>query len=330
MINSNNITKALILGLLAMLLYSCADPDEKPILTYDDAIKGSYPRVTSTTGAAVVNPNDLSSSSYSYSVEFVDETNGVDVTEYKFTMSYNGGSEVDMPGRTYTQTDFTKNANGYMSIDIPAFTATEMAGLAGITVSKANAAAGDYFTVKSYLSKGGLIFSNTNKSSTITGPAFAGVFDVTFIIECPSEMYLGEVAYSSDLYWNKDGGFDSTATATDVSAPAVSIEKVSNTTFTFSDWSFGGYKENYDSSVTPGGDFGFTDICGDVTFNLTATDDYGDAWAFKYFMAADNVTLTIAGNNAAYNENAITTITFPEAQTWTCSNCEATLADVTF
>ena len=87
---------------------------KKPILTFDDAIKGSYPRVTATSGAALVDPNNLSTSSFAYSVEFVDETNGVDVTEYKFTMSYNGGSEVDMPSRTYTSADFTKNADGYI------------------------------------------------------------------------------------------------------------------------------------------------------------------------------------------------------------------------
>ena len=64
MINSNNITKALILGLLVMLSYSCADPDEKPILTFDDAIKGSYPRVTATSGSALVDPNNLSTASF--------------------------------------------------------------------------------------------------------------------------------------------------------------------------------------------------------------------------------------------------------------------------
>jgi hypothetical protein len=327
MINSNNIIKALILGLLVMLSYSCADPDEKPILTFDDAIKGSYPRVTSTSGAALVDPNNLSSSSFGYSVEFVDETNGVDVTEFKFTMSYNGGSEVDMPGRTYTSADFTKNADGYMSMDIPAFTASELSGLAGVTITAADA--GDYFTVKSYLSKGGMVFSNSNKSSTITGPAFAGRFDTTFPVACPSDMYLGEVAYSSDLYW---GGFGAAATATGVNlAPdyPVTIEEVSAGVFTFNDWSFGGYQTGYGCCV-PAGDFGFSDLCGVVTFNKTATDSYGDAWEFKYFLAADNVTLTIAGNNPAWDENAITTITFPVAQTWTCSNCEAALADVTF
>jgi hypothetical protein len=329
MIKSNNIIKALILGLLVMISYSCADPDEKPILTFDDAIKGSYPRVTSTSGAALVDPNNLSSSSFGYSVEFVDETNGVDVTEFKFTMSYNGGSEVDMPGRTYTSADFTKNADGYMSMDIPAFTATELSGLAGITITAANAAAKDYFTVKSYLSKGGLVFSNSNKSSTITGPAFAGRFDTTFPVACPSDMFIGEVAYSSDLYWN---GFSEAPTATGVNlAPEYPVTIIENSpgNFTFNDWSFGGYQTVYDC-CTATGDFGFTDLCGVVTFGKTATDSYGDPWEMKYFMAADNVTLTVGSYGSAYDENAIVTITFPVAQTWTCSNCEASLADITF
>jgi len=329
MINSNNITKALILGLLVMLSYSCADPDEKPILTFDDALKGSYPRVTATTGAALVNPNDLASSSYSYSVEFVDETNGADVTEYKFTMSYNGGSEVDMPGRTYTPTNFTKNADGYMSMDVPAFTAAELSGLASVTVTFANADAGDFFTVHSYLSKGGMIFSNNNKSSTITGPAFAGLFNTNVPIACPSDMYTGVVAYSSDLYW---AGFGAAATATGINlgdAYPVSIIEDSPGSFTFSDWSFGGYQTVY-GCCTANGYFKFTDLCGVVTFGKTASDSYGDPWEMKYFMAADNVTLTVASYGSAYDENAIATITFPQPQTWECGNCEASLAEVTF
>jgi hypothetical protein len=55
----NNISKALMLGLFMMFAYSCADPDAKPILTFDDAIKGSYPRVTSEAGSAVISPLDV-------------------------------------------------------------------------------------------------------------------------------------------------------------------------------------------------------------------------------------------------------------------------------
>ena len=331
MINSNNIIKALILGLLVMFSYSCEDPDEKPILTFDDALKGSYPRVIpdSETGAALVNPNDLSASSYGYTIEFVDETNGTAVEEYKFTVAYNGGAEQDMVGRTYTQTDFTKNANGNMGMTIPDFDAAELAGAFALTITETNADNGDYFTVRSYLSKGGFIFSNKNKSSTITGPAFAGKFDTTFPVACPSEMHLGEVAYSSDLYW---GGYGAAATATGVNlAPdyPVKIVEVAAGSFTFNDWSFAGYQTNYGCCL-PSGDFGFSDICGIVTFNKTASDSYGDAWEFKYFFAADKVTLTIAGYNGAWEENAITTITFPTAQTWACGNCEASAAEVTF
>ena len=137
------------------------------------------------------------------------------------------------------------------------------------------------------------------------------------------------MAYSSDLYW---AGFGAAATATAVNlAPDYPVTIIENSpgNFTFNDWSFGGYQTVY-VCCTPEGDFGFSDLCGVVTFNKTATDSYGDAWEFKYFMAADNVTLTIAGNNPAWDENAITTITFPAAQTWTCGNCEAALADVTF
>ena len=58
----------------------------------------------------------------------------------------------------------------------------------------------------------------------------------------------------------------------------------------------------------------FTDLCGVVTFGKTATDSYGDPWELKYFMAADNVTLTVAGSyGPAWDENAISNYYIPRS-----------------
>jgi hypothetical protein len=310
----NNISKTLMLGFFMMFAFACEDPDEKPILTFDDAIKGSYPRVTAEVGTALVNPNDLASVSFGYSVEFVDETKGADVTEYKFTMIYDGGAEVPMPGRTYGPSDFTTNSDGFASMTIDPFTATELAGLAGETITAANV--GKSFTVKSYLTKGGLVFGSGNASSTITGPAFAGRFDQSFPIACPSEMFVGEVSYVGDYSMGWGGGASGVAGTT-------SIVDNGGGNFDFADWSFGSYLAGY-GCCTPGGTFGFTDLCGQVTFETAVTDGYGDSWDLYFNFSADKTVLTILSDNYTYNssyEKQSAVITFPTAQTWECTNC---------
>ena len=311
-----------MLGLFMMFAFACEDPDAKPILTFDDAIKGSYPRVTAEVGTALVNPNDLANVSFGYSVEFVDETQGADVTEYKFTMTYEGSAEVDMPGRTYGTGDFTTNADGFVSMTIDPFTATELAGLAGQTITPDNV--GESFTVKSYLTKGGIVFGSGNASSTITGPAFKGRFDQNFPIACPSDISVpaGDttfVSYVSDysMGWGTDNAGDTAVVG------STFIVDNGGGNFDFFDWSFGSYLAGY-GCCRPGGTFGFTDLCGKVTFETAVTDGYGDSWILYINLSADKTVLTILSDNYTYNssyEKQSAVITFPTAQTWECANC---------
>jgi hypothetical protein len=329
----NNISKALMLGLFMMFAYSCADPDAKPILTFDDAIKGSYPRVTSEAGSAVISPLDVAGSSYQYTVEFVDEAKGANVTELKFQWNYSGDdisapSDFTTINRLYGVGDFSVNADGFASIEIPAFTGDQLEAEAGITITSANL--GETFTVTSTIIKDGMTFGSDNSSSTVTGAAFAGQFDVIYLINCPSDVHVGAVDIVADysIGWVRDAA---------TSATSLTAEIVDNGdgSFDFVDWSFGAY-DTYYGCCTPAGNFSFKDVCNDVTFATEGTDSYGDSWEFETFLSADGLTMTMWAHNYTYavgedgigQEAAKVTVTFPTAQTWNCTNCVATLAEV--
>jgi uncharacterized repeat protein (TIGR02543 family) len=134
---------------------------------------------------------------------------------------------------------------------------------------------------------------------------------------CPSEMYVGEVNYVADYSIGWDG------VTTGVSG-TTSIVDNGDGSFDFADWSFGGYDAFYGCCL-PSGTFGFTDVCGEVTFVTEAVDSYDGQWEFHYNLDASKTVLNVWGSNYTYNngqESAWAVVTFPTAQTWNCANCE--------
>ncbi|RLD21837.1 MAG: hypothetical protein DRI69_02995, partial [Bacteroidetes bacterium] len=83
--NKLNIVSGLAVVLL--MLSSCADDSLSPIITFDKAIKGSYVRLLEETPRELDLAN-LSSASYTYTVEFVDEEQGALVSEYEVSATF--------------------------------------------------------------------------------------------------------------------------------------------------------------------------------------------------------------------------------------------------
>ena len=90
----NNMKLRLSFGLIAlvMIFTACEDPDKAPIVTFDSAGHGIYPRLLSEDGALLVNllsESDFNASNYSYTVEFVDDNAGQNVAEVYVEVVYN-------------------------------------------------------------------------------------------------------------------------------------------------------------------------------------------------------------------------------------------------
>ena len=70
-----------------LMISSCADDSLSPIITFDKAIKGAYVRLLSESDRLLDLAN-LSTASYTYTVEFVDEAQGSLVSEYEISATF--------------------------------------------------------------------------------------------------------------------------------------------------------------------------------------------------------------------------------------------------
>lgn len=313
------IMKKVFIVLLGIVVISCADPDLAPIVTFDDAGKGAYPRLTSEEGEKLVNIQtqaEFDASQYTYALRFIDEAKGGNVATYVLNVEY-----VDVTGtnsapakelKSFSASDFSTDETGYQALGNISVTGPELAGAFNLAYADLNA--GDVFKVTGQLVlSSGAVFTGSNSSSTVQGAAFQGQFDYDVAVGCPSDL-AGEYSYSTDLTpggWFADGD----VTNNPVSG-TVEIEALGGGSYTFSDWSFGGYGEVY-GCCSASGEMGFTDVCKVVTFNGGA-DSYGDNWTLTVSIPT-STTLLIEWRNdyASGYEGGNTTITFPDGVPFT-------------
>lgn len=176
--------------LVGMVLFqSCADEDLGPVLTFDNAIKGAYPRLIDG-GAGLFDLNDLANSSVNYTVEFVDIDKGARVASYIINVRYvdvnpaNGDqSKEPQTYATFSQSDFTNSEDGFRSLSV-SIPASELLPLLNINVDDMRS--GDYFRFETIIEQeNGLRHTFDNSSATINGGAFAGFFRWDTRVSCP-------------------------------------------------------------------------------------------------------------------------------------------------
>lgn len=199
-------------GIIGMILISsCANPDLKPIITFEDAGKGAYIRLVKLTTGEYDLAN-VASSSYEYEVEFVDLEKGATVTTFELFASFednNAGNGDDSKDqilyKSFSAGDFSTNANGFvgLSISIPA---TDIISTFGLNID--NLKAGDVFEFESVLTTtSGAKHTGALSSPAVNGAAFGGWFDFTAKITCPLDDAEFSGAYSMEYVGTPDGGF---------------------------------------------------------------------------------------------------------------------------
>lgn len=298
MIKNKIALMAMAIGLL--FTFACEDEDRLPIVILDTVEKGAYPRLVSETDK-LINLLDIAGSSYTYTVEFVDIQGGELVEEYIIDLVYddnnpdNGDNSVGpVEFLRFNVADFKEGDEGF--IQAPTITITGPEALAAAEVSEESVLAGDNFNFQGRIVlTDGRVFSQSNSSATITGPAFLGHFNFTLPAACPSDL-TGSYEYSTTDIWC--GGDDQTGT--------VDIVAQGGGVYNFSDWSFGGYTPCY-GAVANQASLTFTDVCEEVSFT-GFTDSFGDTWT--YVSSIDGDEWTIQWSNT-YGESGTSVITFP-------------------
>jgi hypothetical protein len=297
------LNKLIIVSLaMVFLLASCADEDLSPIVTFDSAGKGAYPRLLEE-GDKLVNLFDVSGSQYNYSVEFVDADQGNQVAEYVVDMTYEDNDPSNGDKSTgpveffkFTSEQFGTSTTGFKSMEGLSVAATEAMAAAGLTED--DLSPGDRFVFNGrVITESGQTFQGSNSSASVVGSSFRGHFDFTLPVGCPSDLS-GTFAYSTTAVW-----CDGSATVTG----EVDLIDLGAGQYAFSDWSFGTYGLCYGSGAADARTLNFQDVCLKVSYT-GFLDSFGDTWTFGNDI--DGETWTITWDNT-YGESGVTEITWP-------------------
>ena len=262
-----------LLGLFALLLVvsACEDEDRLPLVVLDTVEKGAYPRLIDESDK-LINLFNVSGSSYTYNIEFVDEEGGALVAAYVLDLVFDdndpsNGDNSSGPNEylRLSSSDFSMNSNGYLQAPTITITGDQAFAAAGVTPDQVSAGDNFNFVGRVELTDG-RVFSQSNSSATVVGPAFRGHFNFTMPASCPSDL-TGTFEYVTTNIWC--GAPDQTGTVT--------IDAQGGGVYKFSDWAFGAYACY--GGGTAGGNLTFTDVCLEVSYS-GFTDSFGDTWTF--------------------------------------------------
>lgn len=194
---------SILLSFIVLLLFSCANEDLEPIVTFDNVGKGAYVRLISQTGGTVLDLNNIGSANFTFEVEFVDIEGGKTITNYDIYVlfddntSHNGNAAKSRTlFKSFTESDFTTSSGGNVGITVT-YSATDVMNLLGLQAS--DMTADDDFEFTSEIkTKSGSVHHAGNSSAAVNGSAFAGYFDFGLACQCPlgGSQFAGSYALS--------------------------------------------------------------------------------------------------------------------------------------
>ncbi len=193
---------------VVLTITSCKDPNKTPVLTFEKATIGAYPRLVKLiTGEYDL--KNLSTTALEYEIEFVDKEKGTLVSEYVINATYTGSnvSKDQIEYKRISKSSFTDAASGNKGL-VMKIPLTDVLNAFGIDVSET--AAGDIISFSTTLvMDDGRTFSATNSSPTVRGSAFKGYFTFNGKLTCPlpDELFAGTYILSYADPDNAKGGF---------------------------------------------------------------------------------------------------------------------------
>ena len=221
--------KIVYILLVGLIMASCADDELGPILTFDKAGKGVYPKLVSES-PQLLDLANLGTASYEYCVEFIDETDGSSARLYEVEASFidnnpgNGDNSADSRViQSVTSDAFMTSAAGNKQTCV-SITLADLLSAFGLTAD--DLVANDNFAIRTFVTnEGGQRFGFSNSDSDVSGSAFGGHFNMNLTATCPmaDALFVGDYALTYDLL---DGnGFGESLRETTVTLSATSPTK---------------------------------------------------------------------------------------------------------
>lgn len=296
----NKLKISSLIGGMVLFMLGCADPDLAPIITFDQAGKGAYVRLIEESDKLIniLDDNTIANSTYIYTVEFVDINQGALVTSYDLVLTYRNAvtnETTNFPFRSYSADQFEDFASGFKGLSNIEVTASELISLAGLTNADINP--GDQFQLDGTVTlQDGSTFAFDNSTGAVNGPSFSGHFRYILPAGCPSDL-TGEFPFVATDFWCNGGGANGTTT----------ITALGGGSYTFDDWSWGGYGACYGGGTNSGGTLAFSDVCTQISF--TGFDNsFGDVHTFTSTIVGDQWTINWENT---YGESGSVVITNP-------------------
>ncbi len=333
-------TLALLVG--ALTFFSCQEKD-RAFPEFEDLEKGAYPRLVEGVFGDLdyENFDNADSSSLSFTVEFYDENNGADVTEYSWSVKY-GDTFGPTTFKTYAKSDFTTNADGLPQLTAT-FTFAEIFTALGMTIDDFELTT-DFQLDATLTMANGKSFTFDNTGSNIIGqPTFQGMFRYTPAVTkkpCNSilagtfvESSVTNTAPNPDIGWAACAGntWIGEVRLEAVHDPATfdpGLYNVYSTDSTlaveYNDASFGNYYPCYapaDGTSLPLGDVQVTESCGKMGFS--GASQWGEVFTFNK-VEVDGPKLTLGWEND-YGEGGEVILTRDDGTAWQsdlfCEGC---------
>ncbi len=305
--------KKLFVAFIAMTTaISCGDP-VLPVELFPEMQYGAYARKMSQTGK--FNYFDVAGSSIDMHVEYYDEAQGGNITEFDIDVEYvdvigGGANSVARTGfRTISSSEFVKNADGYLSNDI---SLTFSATMAAVGKDITGIDGGNYFRFWFTITKSdGTTYDYNNTGPNLqSSNAFGALYRLNVSVVCPSDLESTWDAVSTAP------GVGGTWACTATSSFSGSWVKSGGDNLYIEpsgqfDW--GAYLGCYGATSTnPGGTLKVQDACG--ILSPTGASRWSEVYTFHDVSSTGNA-LTLDWSND-YGEGALSVLTRNDGQNW--------------
>ncbi len=302
-----------LFGALFLLAFSACEEKERPFPEFADIEHGAY-------GSLIDGINGVydffapEESVISFTVEFYDDNQGMNVAEYNWQVSYidnNGANVGPVDFRSFTPADWGRSERGLPTLTTSFSFADALTAL-GLTT--ADIVGGNTIRFDATIvMNDGRTFSNNNTGTNVRGgAAFQGLFRINQAIICPSNLAgTYDLEGTPTLPWPYDcesTTWTGTTTWTEVAIGVYEVE----------DFSFGAYygcagvASGMGSSTLPGGSLQIQDACGTLT--PIGSSRWGEIYTYNE-VTVDGPVLTIVWSND-YGEGGTAVITRPDGTDW--------------